>query len=135
MVDQQEKLWTFDAVEPGQVGNETVVEITAENIAEYARLALNPSDTYQPAASGRAAMPTMVLSYAPLLREEIAEANGFVAFEVPGVSSDEIADGQRVVADRFAVVFPSRLVGAVDLEEMSRLFVRKDDVQDIDAVF
>ncbi|MCH8297008.1 MAG: MaoC family dehydratase N-terminal domain-containing protein [Chloroflexi bacterium] len=82
MLDQQEKLWDFDAVEPGQVGNETVVEITAENIAEYARVALNPDPRYQPDASGLVAMPTMVLSYAPLLREEIAEANGFVAFEV-----------------------------------------------------
>ena len=82
MVDQQEKLWTFDAVEAGQVGNETVVEITTKNIAEYARLALNLSEAYQPAASGLVAMPTMILSYAPLLREEIAEANGFVAFEV-----------------------------------------------------
>ena len=82
MVDQQEKLWTFDSVEPGQVGNETTVEITAENIAEYARLALNESSAYQSDASGLVAMPTMVLSYAPLLREEIAEANGFVAVEV-----------------------------------------------------
>jgi acyl dehydratase len=82
MMDQQEKLWTFDAVEAGQVGNETVVEITTKNIAEYARLALNLSEAYQPAASGLVAMPTMILSYAPLLREEIAEANGFVAFEV-----------------------------------------------------
>ena len=63
MVDQQEKLWTFDAVEAGQVGNETTVEITAENIAEYARLALNPSESYQPAATGLVSMPTMVLSY------------------------------------------------------------------------
>jgi acyl dehydratase len=82
MVDQQERLWTFDAVEAGQIGNETTVEITAENIAEYARLALNPSDAYQSGGSGLMAMPTMVLSYAPLLREEIAEANGFVAVEV-----------------------------------------------------
>jgi acyl dehydratase len=82
MVDQQEKLWTFDAVEPGQVGNETIVEITAKNIAEYARLALNDSPSYHPDAGSLVAMPTMVLSYAPLLREEIAEANGFVAFEV-----------------------------------------------------
>ena len=81
MLHQQEKLWDFDAVEPGQVGNETVVQITAENIAEYARVALNHSPAYLPGASGLAAMPTMVLSYAPLLREEIAEANGFVAFE------------------------------------------------------
>ena len=82
MVDQQEKLWTFDSVEAGQVGNETTVEITAGNIAEYARLALNESSAYRPDASGLVAMPTMVLSYAPLLREEIAEANGFVAVEV-----------------------------------------------------
>ena len=82
MLDQQEKLWDFDAVEPGQVGNETIVEITAENIAEYARAALNPDPRYQSGTSGLVAMPTMVLSYAPLLREEIAQANGFVAFEV-----------------------------------------------------
>ena len=79
-MDQQEKLWDFDAVEPGQVGNETVVEITAENIAEYARVSLNSDPRYHADASGLTAMPTMVLSYAPLLREEIAEANGFVAF-------------------------------------------------------
>ena len=82
MPDQQEKLWDFDAVEPGQVGNETVVEITAENIAEYASLALNHSPAYLSGTHSLVAMPTMVLSYAPLLREEIAEANGFVAFEV-----------------------------------------------------
>ena len=82
MVDQQERLWTFDAVEPGQVGNETTVEITSGNIAEYARLSLNHSPAYQSGSGRLVAMPTMVLSYAPLLREEIASANGFVAFEV-----------------------------------------------------
>jgi acyl dehydratase len=82
MLEQQEKLWTFEAVEPGQVGNETVVEITAENIAEYARVSLNLDPAYLPGNGGLVAMPTMVLTYAPLLREEIAEANGFVAFEV-----------------------------------------------------
>ena len=82
MVDQQERLWTYDAVEPGQVGNETTVEITSSNSAEYARLSLNHSPAYQSGSSKLVAMPTMVLSYAPLLREEIASANGFVAFEV-----------------------------------------------------
>jgi len=82
MVEQQERLWTFDAVEPGQIGNETTVEITSDNIAEYARLSLNHSPVYQSVSSKLVAMPTMVLSYAPLLREEIASANGFVAFEV-----------------------------------------------------
>ena len=82
MVDQQERLWTFDVVEPGQIGSETTVEITSANIAEYARLSLNHSPVYQSGSSKLVAMPTMVLSYAPLLREEIASANGFVAFEV-----------------------------------------------------
>ena len=80
MVDMAERLWTFDAVEPGQFGAETVVAITADNIAGYADVALNRDQQYQdPGAS--LAMPTMVLAYAPLLREEIAEANGFVALE------------------------------------------------------
>ena len=82
MVEHQEKLWTFDAVEAGQIGNETTVEITAENIARYARIALNSDPFYQSSGSDLVAMPTMVMAYAPLLREEIADANGFVAFEV-----------------------------------------------------
>ncbi len=80
MLEQQEKLWEYDAVAPGQIGNTTTVEITPENIAEYARVSLNDGLRYQMPAPGLA-MPTMVLSYAPLLREQIAEANGFVALE------------------------------------------------------
>ena len=80
MVEQAEKLWTYEPVEPGQFGAETVVTITAENIAGYAQVALN-HDTRYYEAHPRLAMPTMVLAYAPLLREEIAEANGFVAQE------------------------------------------------------
>ena len=79
MLEQQEKLWEFDAVEPGQSGASTVVGITAENITEYARVSLNDSPRYR--ADAGPAMPTMILSYAPLLRDEIAEANGFVALE------------------------------------------------------
>ena len=82
MVEQQERLWTYDAVEVGQIGNETTVKITAENIAEYAHLALNSDPRYQSIGNDLMAMPTMVLSYAPLLREEIASANGYIAFEV-----------------------------------------------------
>ena len=80
MVEQAEKLWTYDAVEPGQHGAETVVAITAENIAGYAEVALNGDPRYR-GTSATLAMPTMVLAYAPLLREEIAEANGFIAQE------------------------------------------------------
>ena len=80
MVDMAERLWTFDAVEPGQFGAETVVTITAKNITGYAEVALNDDVQYH-GAGASLAMPTMVLAYAPLLREEIAEANGFVALE------------------------------------------------------
>ena len=77
MAEQQEQLWEFDSVEPGQAGASTVVDITAENIAECARVSLNDHPRYR-ADDGRSIpMPTMVLSYAPLLRDEIAEANGF----------------------------------------------------------
>ena len=80
MVEQAEKLWTYEAVEPGQHGAETVVAITVENISGYADVALNDDPLYRgPGAT--LAMPTMVLAYAPLLREEIAEANGFIAQE------------------------------------------------------
>ena len=80
MVEQAERLWTFEAAEPGQQGAETVVAITAENIAGYAEVALNDDAQYR-GVNASLAMPTMVLAYAPLLREEIAEANGFVAQE------------------------------------------------------
>ena len=80
MVEMTERLWDYDAVEPGQAGAETVVVITPDNISGYAEVALNDDPRYHgPGAT--LAMPTMVLSYAVLLREEIAEANGFVGFE------------------------------------------------------
>jgi len=87
MLEEQEKLWEYDAVEPGQEGRATVVSITAENIAQYALLAQNNDARYlRPGANQEypgalVAMPTMVLSYAPLLRDDIAENNGFVALE------------------------------------------------------
>ena len=87
MVKQAEKLWEYDVVEPGQEGTRTSVQVTAEHIAKYALLAQNPAPRYQKAGVSQeydgalVAMPAMVLSYAPLLREDIAEANGFVALE------------------------------------------------------
>ena len=81
-----ERLWTYDAVRVRQAGAETRVTLTGEDIAEYAACAQNPDARYQlPAPGGDSArmmaMPTMALTYAPLLRDEIAEANGFVAQE------------------------------------------------------
>ncbi|PKB81522.1 MAG: hypothetical protein BZY88_06280 [SAR202 cluster bacterium Io17-Chloro-G9] len=87
MQSQQEKLWVYDAVVPGQTAPPTVVEITTENISRYASLAQNPDPRYrdpkvnQEFSGAMVAMPTMVLSYAPLMRGEIAENSGFVALE------------------------------------------------------
>ena len=81
-----ERLWTYDAVRVGQAGGETRVTLSAEDIAEYAACAQNPDLRYSMPDPGDndsplLAMPTMALTYAPLLRDEIAEANGFVAQE------------------------------------------------------
>ena len=87
MLEQREKLWDYDAIEQGQAGNPTVVQITPENISKYALVALNQDPKYrrhgadQDYDAALVAMPTMVLTYAPLLREDIAEVNGFVALE------------------------------------------------------
>jgi acyl dehydratase len=87
MVEITERLWNYDAVQPGQAAQPTVVTITAAQIAEYADIAQNPDPRYHPdngsdEYGGTAVpMPTMALSYAPLLRAEIAENNGFVALE------------------------------------------------------
>jgi acyl dehydratase len=87
MLEQSERLWDYDAVKPGQAGQPTVVSITSKNIAEYAWLSQNRDSRYQNTSSNQEyaskliAMPTMALSYAPLLRDDIAESNGFVALE------------------------------------------------------
>jgi acyl dehydratase len=87
MVETTERLWDYDAVEPGQAAQPTVVTITAEQIAEYADIAQNPDTRYHLGSGSNeydgaaVPMPTMAVSYAPLLRPEIAENNGFVALE------------------------------------------------------
>lgn len=72
-------------MEPGQSGRPTVVTVTKEDISRYALVAQNISSQFTPSGTCQewpsVAMPTMLLTYAPLLREEIAEANGFVALE------------------------------------------------------
>jgi acyl dehydratase len=87
MSELQENLWDYEAVQAGQEGPATVVTLTAEHIAAYARVAQNPDSRYETSGGSAeyggalVAMPTMVLTYAPLLREEIAEKQGFVALE------------------------------------------------------
>jgi acyl dehydratase len=87
MIEPIEKLWDYEAVEPGQDGRPTVVSLTAGEISTYALVAQNPDARFQNAGANveyggaLVAMPTMVLTYAPLLREDIAEHHGFVALE------------------------------------------------------
>ena len=53
MPEQQENLWEYDVVEPGQAGRPTVVEITAENIGEYAALSQNPDARFRKGEAGQ----------------------------------------------------------------------------------
>ena len=87
MPNEPEKLWDYDAVAIGQTGTETTVTITTDTLREYAQATQHArgaeldqtSDAAHPAAV--LAMPSMVLAYAPLLRYDLAEHNGFVALE------------------------------------------------------
>ena len=87
MPNEPEKLWDYDAVAIGQTGTKTTVRITLDTLREYAQAtqhargseldqtnkAIHPAEVL--------AMPSMVLAYAPLLRYDLAENNGFVALE------------------------------------------------------
>ena len=87
MPNEPEKLWDYDAVAIGQTGTETTVTITLDTLREYARATQHArgseldqiNDAPHPAAV--LAMPSMALAYAPLLRYDLAENNGFVALE------------------------------------------------------
>ncbi len=79
MVQEKEKLWVYESVEPGQQGRPSVVTLTPQDIRRYALVSQNHDLRYQ--ASPVIPMPTMVLTYAPLMREDIADANGFTALE------------------------------------------------------
>ena len=91
MPNEHEKLWDYDAVAIGQTGTETTVTITLDTLREYARATQHArgselgqkNDSTHPAENPAEilAMPSMVLAYAPLLRYDLAENNGFVALE------------------------------------------------------
>ena len=78
-----ENLWHYDKVQIGQEGPEVNVTITNDNISEYADICQNYDPRYAHSSSNTklTAMPSMALSYAPLLRWEIAKQNGFIAYE------------------------------------------------------
>ena len=87
MPNEPEKLWDYDVVSIGQTGTETTVTLTLDTLREYARATQHargseldrPNDSTHPAEV--LAMPSMVLAYAPLLRYDLAENNGFKALE------------------------------------------------------
>ena len=87
MPTEHEKLWDYDAVAIGQTGTETTVTLTLDTLREYARATQHArgaeldqtNDATTPAAV--LALPSIVLAYAPLLRYDLAENNGFVALE------------------------------------------------------
>ena len=87
MPNEPEKLWDYDAVAIGQTGTETTVTLTMDTLREYARATqhVRGSELERPNGSTHPAkvlaMPSMVLAYAPLLRYDLAEHNGFVALE------------------------------------------------------
>ena len=91
MPNEHEKLWDYDAVAIGQTGTETTVTITMDTLREYARATQHArgaeldqtNDATHPVEDSAEvlAMPSMVLAYAPLLRYDLAENNGFVALE------------------------------------------------------
>ena len=87
MPNEPEKLWDYDAVAIGQTGTETTVTITMDTLREYAQATQHAHGPELDQTSGAThpaevlAMPSMVLAYAPLLRYDLAENNGFVALE------------------------------------------------------
>ena len=95
MPNEHEKLWDYDAVAIGQTGTETTVTITLDTLRAYARATqhargseldqkndvTNPAENSAENPAEILAMPSMVLAYAPLLRYDLAENNGFVALE------------------------------------------------------
>ena len=87
MPTEHEKLWDHDAVAVGQTGTETTVTLTLDTLREYARATQHvrgaelDQTNYATTPAAVLAMPSMVLAYAPLLRYDLAENNGFVALE------------------------------------------------------
>lgn len=83
MAADTEYVWDYDAVAVGQTGGETKVTLTEESLRAYARATQQLSWSGAETGGNHAdtALPSMVLAYAPLLRYELAEKNGFIALE------------------------------------------------------
>ena len=81
MTTEIEKRWEWDVVEPGPSSEPVTSEVTADSVAAYARRVRNFNPAYAECRLGDLAMPTEIFSDAPLLRNAVAKASGFVALE------------------------------------------------------
>ena len=81
MTIEAEKRWEWDVVEPGPSGEPLTSHVTTDSVAAYARRVRNLNPAYTESGPGDLAMPTGVINDAPLRRNSVAEASGFVALE------------------------------------------------------
>ena len=81
MTTEIEKRWEWDSVEPGPSGESFTSDVTPDSIAAYARRVRNINPAYTDCGPGDLAMPTGVINDAPLRRNSVAKASGFVALE------------------------------------------------------
>lgn len=76
-----EKRWEWDQVAPGPVSAVLVTEVSPASIADYARRVRNGNQAYALTGPRGLAMPTMVFDIAPLRRNAVAIASGYIALE------------------------------------------------------
>ena len=81
MATDTERRWEWDVVEPGPSGETFVTEVTPESIAAYARRVRNFNPAYTECGPEGVSMPTGIFDIAPLRRNSVAAASGFVALE------------------------------------------------------
>lgn len=81
MTLHEEKRWEWEFVEPGPSGDPYESHVTPESIAAYAKRVRNPNPSYESAITGSPAMPTAIFDIAPLRRNSVAAASGYVALE------------------------------------------------------
>lgn len=81
MATETEKRWEWESVEPGPRGEPFVSHVTPDSIAAYARRVRNFNPAYTESGPGDLAMPTGVFNDAPLRRNSVAKASGYVALE------------------------------------------------------
>ena len=86
--EQEEKVWTWEMMEPGLEGPPMTIEVTRKSIANYARSVQDNNPIYfdDEAAKSQGyesvvASPTMMFVYAPYARWELFNSRGYLAPE------------------------------------------------------